>query len=134
MRAGRIDIDSIVRDRDMLWAEAFEAAEMGAGVDLTAERLAPDAQRQHEEEGDYFELVGDWLAQEKTSEEIEDAGERNGDGPFRMSDLMRGIGIPVTKTGKKEQMEVARSLRILNYQNVDVWLDGRTQRVWRKAE
>jgi predicted P-loop ATPase len=128
----RTDVEGIQRDLEQLWAEAIERFQVG-GVAYHVERVASDAHQQYMMSDLWDDPVQDWLGAPAEAQGFEvEGGGRNGDVPFRSIDLLRAIGVQVSKTGRSEQNRLARILQRLGYDSQPQWYDGKKSNVWVK--
>ena len=82
MRCGEIDVDSIRRNRDQLWAEAYHRFKQGEAWWLDTPELSLLAQQEQAERyepGVWDDIILDW---------VED--------PHQRADLSNGVTIPIT--------------------------------------
>lgn len=129
----RSDIAAILRDRDQLWAEAFETF---PGVDWSAERLAAQAHEDHAISDMWDPLVLEWLEGPRLvgGFELDDGlGMTNGEGQFTLTEVMNGLNVPAARQGRTEQMRMARILKRFGFESAPQWYKGKTLRVWSKA-
>lgn len=130
---GLVDTARIARERDQLWAEG-RAAFCSAGHEVEwrdAEALAKEQHHQYTISDDWAPAVLDWLARDPM--EGTESPTR-GEGLIRVADVLTGaIGLQLARIGKREQMRMAKVLTNLGYVRDTKWLDGKVQKVWRKA-
>jgi len=95
VRCGQIDVDRVCRDRDQLWAEAYQRFKQDEPWWLNSAELnllAAQEQEQRYEEGVWDNLILDWA-----------------EGPIQREDLSNGLTIPVTPWDGSEPGKVAIS-------------------------
>lgn len=128
-----VDLAGIVRDRNQLWAEALELFREG-GVDYRVERISREAHEAHEVTDSWERDVEQWLAAASMdAATLEDTF--NGDQPFHIHDVLRGIGIDAAKSTRPNEMRCAAALRKLGYEVKIIRVVGRKNtRRWVKND
>jgi putative DNA primase/helicase len=116
---GKIDIEAIRRDRNMLWAEAMQAYRDGAVWWLSREQDAElqAAQGRYKQEDPWTSAIREWLPSQPAGVSVADV-------------LEHAVQMDTDKFGKHHEMRVSGILGSLGYQRKRVRLaNGR--RVWR---
>jgi hypothetical protein len=132
IKINKTDVGAIARDREQLWAEAIERFVHG-GVAYHVENVAADQHQQYMMSDLWDDEVAGWLElpAEETGFEL-DGVTKNGDKPFRSADLLKALGVQLSRTGRSEQIRIARILQRLGYESVPQWFKGKTANVWVK--
>jgi len=104
-----------------------------AVADYQVERIAANVHQEHMMSDLWDDGVVSWLnaPAEINGFEIEDAG-KNGEQPFRSADLLRAIGVQISKSGRSEQIRLSRILQRYGYESKPQWVEGKTANVWLK--
>lgn len=126
-RSGSVDVESIVRDRDQLWAEGAERWRSAGVAYAEAERLANAEHEDFRSVDSWEEAVVAWL----------DGAEDLGGGsprerPFLTTyEVLAGaLGVEARSITKSHEMRVGKVLRVLGFERVAKWVDGSAKRVW----
>lgn len=123
VQVGRVDLETLARERDQLWAEAVAAFEGGEGWWLSreAEDARSDAAEEHRIVDPWEEVVRDWLSG-LTPHELRDlTSKRILSGPLRL---------PIDRVTAREQQRLAAIMRRLGWTNRVLRVDGGNARVW----
>lgn len=108
-----IDLESITRDRDQLWAEAVVEYRAGAKwwiEDSKIRLLAKEATDKHAVHDEWTSILSDWL----------DAPEQRLREFFTSKELLtNALGVEVGKFGRSEQNRVTACMRMLGYRYVN---------------
>jgi putative DNA primase/helicase len=126
--AGDIRIDELARDRDQLWAEAFQAFQGGANWWLDTEELILLAEGQQEErmvdEHPWMPLIRDWLRRCASGNPlVRPVGSEDIDlakGVTTTQVLLGALGARKDAIGKGEAMKVGTILRQLKFESRQV--------------
>ncbi len=116
----RIDLDSVKKLRDQLWAEAVFLYKSGATWWIYPEssKTEQDARYMHDSWG---EKIHPWILFPGRTD-------------FTVSDVLEDcLGIEIGKHGKSEQIRVGNILRKAGYEPVQVQIKGIPKRIYRKC-
>jgi hypothetical protein len=121
---GDIDVPSIERDRDQLWAEARDLFGL-VGVDWSdAERLALHEHDRFTVQDSWVDIVATWLDTPSL-----DGSKPSAAGFLRTADVGReALGMNPQGMRKTEEMRIGKTLRVLGYERRKVWAEGRA--IW----
>jgi predicted P-loop ATPase len=122
VKCGAIDINALKRDRDQLWAEAVELYETERRwyPDTPEEvRLCKAEQDRRFVSDPWQELIGHYLS---NLPEI------------TVAEILDHLGVSRDKWDQNIQQRVAVCLKRLHWENKPEWLNGKTQRVYRKIK
>jgi len=123
---GAIDIPGIIRDRDLLWAEAVEAYRAGEEWWLTREEdeTLRDAHSKYQHEDPWEVIVDEWLAKPENV-----AHARNG---MRIGEMLTHcIQIDGGKQGKHDEMRMGGVLQAMGWQKFRSRRGSRRLILWR---
>ncbi|MCB1379848.1 MAG: toprim domain-containing protein [Alphaproteobacteria bacterium] len=143
IRCGEIDIHSLIRDRDQLWAEALHRYQKGAVWWLTDPALIEAARAEQEAryQSDAWDgLIDRWLAFERRRENrgygvFDDWHEIEVERSQAICDvavgdiLQHAIGIEPGRWTRADQMRIAAYLRTFGWERYKAWNGG--GREWR---
>jgi hypothetical protein len=136
--AGEVDVESLERDRDQLWAEGA-ARFRAAGIAWEeAERLARDVHADFKVTDDSWSvLIARWL--ETVPGPFPRIGEtpratKNGDAPFAMADLLVGIGVDPARITRSDELRAGKILRVASFESGAHRVGEVFARRWRKKD
>lgn len=133
MRVGQVDVDSIERDRDQLWAEGRERF-LAAGVQWRdAEQLARGVHADHRITDAWAEPVAAWLALGEMDDDSTPRGLSEG-GISVTETLLGAVGMSAARVSRGDEMRMAKVLRELGFEKKDAWFAGRTVKRWFATE
>lgn len=110
----KIDLDSIIKDRDLLWAEAFVLYKEGATW-WEIPGASDEQEKRYDADESWEEKIAHWLI----GKSVASAGEI----------LEKALGIEVVKHGKSELTRVGNIMKRFNWKKKNDSVGG--QRVWR---
>lgn len=123
------DAQAIIRDRELLWAEARELFKVHGVMWEDAERLAKLEHR-------HFEMSDSWADDiEKFLQDTTNVtGEKNGDNPFNISDIFRFMSMSAKDANKGTQMRMAKILKKMGFERTTQWdhASGKAIKMWTK--
>lgn len=124
---GFADIESIVRDRDQLWAESREIFRKRGICWQDAQRLAPDVHKNYEIQDPWSEVVISWL---KLPEDV-DGNTPLTKGYITTTEVMSGaLHIETRNMKGLDARRIGKILRREGLEHVQKRVGGRTQWVW----
>lgn len=123
-----VSTDAIVRDRELLWAEARETFKRLGGIQFRdAERLGASVHEQYTIKDAWLETVEKWL---ETPDLMTNDIPRNCEF-LRASDVLRdAIGLDPRHIGKREEMRISNVLQNCGYKRVQRRVDGKMTRIF----
>lgn len=126
-----VDTDAVVRDRELLWAEARETFKRLGGIQFRdAERLGASVHEQYTIKDAWLETVEKWL---DTPDLMTNDIPRNCEF-LRASDVLRdAIGLNPSHIGKREEMRISNVLQNCGYKRVQRRVDGKVTKIWLQA-
>jgi len=146
VRCGKIDIALLKKDRDQLWAEAYEKYEAGEKWWLDSEQLneiAKEEQRQRYQSGVWDEKIKTWLGNPTQRFEYRD-GHKVYIFPWDNSSLeevtsddilLHAIGKPVDRWTQSDKIAISKCLTSEGWKRTVIKdLEGNSQRVFRKRK
>lgn len=126
MRVGAVDVAGVRADRDQLWAEGIEMFKRSGVAWQDAFRLAPLEHAQFKVGDPWADPISEWLGRDDL------------DGPrslVRTIDVLVGAcGLDMARIGRRDELRVAKVLRMLGLEKIDARVEGRVMKVWRRAE
>ncbi|HCI7003617.1 TPA: bifunctional DNA primase/polymerase [Klebsiella pneumoniae] len=123
-----VSTDAIVRDRELLWAEARETFKRLGGIQFRdAERLGASVHEQYTIKDAWLETVEKWL---DTPDLMTNEIPRNCEF-LRASDVLRdAIGLDPRHIGKREEMRISNVLQNCGYKRAQRRIDGKMTRIF----
>lgn len=116
--SGRTNVEGIVRDRELLWAEG--AARFRAnGIEWqAAERLARDVHEQYKVSDSWADSIEAWLQAYPVARPGEmPSAHRNGELPIALRDVaVQALGLRIGDVRRGEELRIAKCLRKLSYE------------------
>ena len=116
IKTGNIDIKSIIRDREQLFAEACYRYKAGEIWHIMPDDITEKIQEDRRQ-SDAWEGVIKAYLKGKSEALIRDIGKEC-------------LGIEIGKLDKASQMRIARCLRVLGWEKKLCWKDGRSEKIW----
>lgn len=122
VRTMGVNVAAIMRDRDQLWAEAFEVW-LAEGIQWEeAEGLARKAQTEYKVEDNWVVLVRDWLTD-------------NGAGYLRIQDvLLQAVGLNPTQVHRTHELRIGRILRDEGYEKITATIGKQRGKYWVRSQ
>lgn len=142
VRCERVEIDTLARDRDQLWAEAVARYRAGEKWHVAGEfgRLAMAAQSEREAGDSWDDALAAWLRNPVVQE-------RGPDGLMRDRRIDLSLGVPMHEalvgcgkrpglTGMVDEQRMGKCFRALGYKRDKVWIpaEGRSLMRWVKSK
>lgn len=113
-----IDVDSIIRQREQLWAQGAHEFLLSGVAFEKAERLAIPFLEEHKEEDPWVPVIRDWLGDK---EEVE------------LGVVMIGaLGFSHISSKRGDQLRVGKILRSMGFESKVVWRNEKSTRMWVK--
>jgi len=129
MHVGQVDVARIEADREQLWAEGLHRFAQHGVEWRDAYTLAPVEHAKFKVSDPWFEDIAVWLSRDDM-----DGGKR-ADGAVRMADVMANcLGFSVQKKTRKDELRVAKVLRMLGYKQANRRFCGVQATCWVLAE
>ena len=123
-----IDMESLERDCDQLWAEGAEIFKAEGLRYKDAERLSFDEHEQFMIRDTWIDVIADWL------EITELDGMRNADRPFKTLDVLQdALNLDIRRVQRADEMKAANALRTLGYTPKIERVGGRPVRIWKRG-
>lgn len=126
MHVGTVDVAGVERDRDQLWAEGLVLFASEGICWQDAYQLAKAEHHKFKVGDPWQEHIAEWLERDDM------------DGPrdtFRTIDvLLSALGFSVQKITRKDEIRVAKVLRMLGYEKGNKRIGGQVLKVWERAE
>lgn len=125
-RVKRADVESIVRDRLQMWAEAYAQFIVSGVAWEDAEQLGRDQHHHHMIADSWEEVVREWLDQIGTD------GVKNADRKFlRIRDVLKwALNFDDKVISRKEENRMGKVLRAIGYEKGHFWHEGKTVNAW----
>ncbi len=121
VRTVGVNVEAIRRDRDQLWAEAYQLyLELGIQWGGVQEHAA-EARSAFRPDDPWASMVQEWIA-------------AHPDDKLRLSDvLIQAVGLDARHVKRADQLRLGKILRGLGYDRVVARIDGDLTRVWAKV-
>lgn len=127
--AGAVDVESIERDREQLWAEGAHRFKASGVAWRDAERLARAEHEAFKIADPWADLIEQWL-----SEPGEPGGRPRGEAPFKMADLCLGaLHRSVAGVQMLEAKRVAKILKTLGFASGNARIVGKVGKAWARV-
>jgi hypothetical protein len=129
MRVEAVDLVSLAKDREQLWAEGAARFAMGGLAWGEALRLGAGEHEHYRAEDAWEHAVEGWLSEEDVGGEVVRA----------LSDLTTfevlegALRMEAKAVKRADEMRIGKILRKLGYEKAFVWRNGKNLRVWRRA-
>ncbi len=129
MVVGDVDVPGVRAVRDQLWAEGLVRFLAGGVEWEQAQTLAAPEHVKFKVSDPWAEFVRDWLDHDSMDGA---EGPKRGEGLVMARDvLVSAVGIRAERIGKREEMRIAKVLKLLGFARVTEWADGRARKGWR---
>lgn len=122
IKTGKMDLESIARDRAQLFAEAFELYKSGASWWQVPSEEARAEQEARRKIDPWEDVIGNWLGLPRICDVTSQVIARD------------ALELSIQGLEQRQMMRIAACMKALGYENKVAWHKGRASRVWVKRQ
>ena len=131
---GEVDVASIERDREQLWAEGAARFRASGIAWQDAERLARDEHRHYKVTDAWLDVIANWAERLPVPQPGQKPSTvKNGDREFSLQEVAaEAFSIPIRDLPRREQLRIGKLLRALGFEKFTKSDSATSKKLWRK--